>query len=302
MRGEGKRRLLLAAALLMAVLFVLLARPAQPAETAPQGETIETYSSEKLAFSRDGKHIYGKLFLPRGEKPFPLVVLAHGFNGNADKVEPYARAYAESGIAACVFDFIGGGEGSRSDGSIREMSVLTEAEDLKTVLDSLRTRPELDQGQVFLLGRSQGGFVATCVACERPEQIRAMVLFFPGYSLQDDAWARTPDPDKIPETMTLMGATIGRIYNEDAMSFDIYDRMGDYPGDVLILHGTADDIVPIAYAERAVSAFPSAELVRFEGAGHGFYGEDDSRATELAVGFVKARLKELRSADEEAAA
>ena len=246
--------------------------------------------------------LFIKLFLPQGKAPFPLVVLAHGFNGNADKVEPYARAFAENGIAACVFDFIGGGEGSRSDGSMTEMSVLTEAEDLGAVLDSLRARPDLDHGQVFLLGRSQGGFVATCVACRRPEEVRGMVLFFPGYSLQDDAWMRTPDPDRIPETMTLMGATIGRIYNEDAMSFDIYDMMGDYPGDALILHGSEDDIVPIAYAERAASAFPSAELVRFEGAGHGFSGKDDSRATQLAVEFVKARLQEHRPADQEAAA
>ena len=87
-----------------------------------------------------------------------------------------------------------------------------------------------------------------------------------------------------------MGATIGKLYLEDALSVDIYEKMGDYPGDVLIFHGTADSIVPLSYSERAVTTFPSAELVTIEGAGHGFSGEDDQYVTKRSVDFVKAHL------------
>ena len=48
--------------------------------------------------------------------------------------------------------------------------------------------------------------------------------------------------------------------------------------------------VPISYSERAVTAFPSAELVIIEGAGHGFSGEDDQYVTKRSVDFVKAHL------------
>ena len=180
----GKRRILWSAAALLALIFVLFlifglqseAGPLQGETPPADGEAVRTFTVEETSFQRDGKHIYAKLLLPRGEGPFPLVILAHGFNGNSDKVEPYAMAYAENGIASCVFDFIGGGEGSRSDGSIRDMSVLTEAADLNAVIDSLKQRKEFDPTRIFLFGRSQGGFVAAYVAEERPQDIRAVQL------------------------------------------------------------------------------------------------------------------------------
>lgn len=298
----GKRRILWSAAALLALIFVLFlifglqseAGPLQGETPPADGEAVRTFTVEETSFQRDGKHIYAKLLLPRGEGPFPLVILAHGFNGNSDKVEPYAMAYAENGIASCVFDFIGGGEGSRSDGSIRDMSVLTEAADLNAVIDSLKQRKEFDPTRIFLFGRSQGGFVAAYVAEERPRDIRAMVLLFPGFVISDDMKALAPEPEEIPESVELMGATVGRIYLEDAMSVDIYEKMENYPGDVLIFHGTADNIVPISYSERAVTAFPSAELVTIEGAGHGFSGNDDLYVTNLAVDFVKSHLVSSR--------
>ena len=295
---NGKRWILWGAAALLALVFVLLLVFDLQRGVAPEyGETLpasrdydQGYMVEETTFLRDGKHIYGKLFLPQGEPPFPLVILAHGFNGNFDKVEPYARAFAENGIAACEFDFIGGGEGSRSEGSIRNMSVLTEAADLNAVIDSLKQREEFNPERIFLLGRSQGGFVTAYIAEERPQDIRAMILLFPGFVISDDMREIAPNPEEIPETLELMGATIGRIYLEDAISVDIYEKMGNYSGDVLIFHGTADNIVPISYSERAVTAFPSAELVIIEGAGHGFTGEDDQYVTKLSVDFVKAQL------------
>lgn len=256
------------------------------------GNSRETgkYSVEEVGFERDGLHIYGELFLPKSNEPLPLVVISHGFGGNSRDVRAYAEMFAENGIAACAFDFIGGGRGSRSDGKITEMSVLTEAADLNAVIDGLTARDDIDASELYLLGGSQGGFVSTYVAGTRPDDVKALIALYPAYVIHDDAWSRTPDPDNIPETMNLMGTTIGRIYNADAMSFDIYDVMKDYLKDVLIIHGTRDSIVPISYSERAAEVFPSAELVKFEGAGHGFYGDDETRSAQMAVDFVKEHL------------
>ena len=235
-------------------------------------------------------------FFPELLSPAGNIASAYGaLNAGADAVYLgasvfSARAFAENGIAACVFDFIGGGEGSRSEGVVRDMSVLTEAADLSVVIDSLKQREEFNPERIFLLGRSQGGFVATYVAEERPRDICALILLFPGFVISDDMREFVPDPEEIPDSLELMGATIGKLYLEDALSVDIYEKMGDYPGDVLIFHGTADSIVPLSYSERAVTTFPSAELVTIEGAGHGFSGEDDQYVTKRSVDFVKAHL------------
>lgn len=255
-----------------------------------QSQTSGDYNIEEIDFKRDGQKIYGKLYLPEKEAPFPVVIIAHGFGGNLTQVESYAETFAENGIAACAFDFAGGGRGSRSDGKITEMSVLTEAADMNVVIDSISERADIDSERIFLLGGSQGGFVASYVAGIRPEDIKGIVALYPAYILQDDAWNRTPDPENIPETMNLMGTTIGRIYNVDAMSFDIYDVIKNYYGNVLIIHGTKDNIAPISYSERAVTVFPSAELIKIDGAGHGFYGGDEAYSAELAVDFVKSNL------------
>ena len=123
------------------------------AETIQENGTSK-YSVEEVGFERDGLHIYGELYLPETETPLPLVVISHGFGGNSRDVRAYAEMFAENGIAACAFDFIGGGSGSRSDGKITEMSVLTEAADLNAVIDGLMARDDIDASELYLLGGS----------------------------------------------------------------------------------------------------------------------------------------------------
>ena len=66
--------------------------------------------------------------------------------------------------------------------------------------------------------------------------------------------------------------------------------MPSYEGPVLLMHGTADSIVPISYSERAAETFPLSEMIMFDGADHGFYGADRRRAAELAVEFVEGQI------------
>lgn len=251
---------------------------------------MKTKRTEEVCFYRDGMKIYGKLYLPEKNGPLPLVIMEHGFGGNHADMKNYAGKFTESGFAVYAFDFIGGGVESKSDGKMTEMTVLTEAADLSTVIDGLKERGIFDTENIFLLGGSQGGFVATYVAAQRPHDIRALVVLYPAYVLQDDAWRRTPDPENIPETINVMGLTIGRVYNAAAMSFDIYEHMKNYTGNVLIIHGTADPIVPLSYSERAADTFPSARLVTIEGGGHGFEEKNESTAADLAVRFVMENL------------
>lgn len=266
----------------------------ESSSTEPETSKAGAYRIEETEFRRDGKKIYAQLYLPEQKAASAIVVIAHGFGGNLTQVSAYSRAFAESGIAVCAFDFIGGGRDSRSDGSMTEMSVLTEAADLNAVIDGIMEREDLDFEDIFLLGGSQGSFVASYVAGQRPEDIQGLVALYPAYVLQDIARSCTPDPENLPETMDLMGMTVGRIYNTDAISFDIYDVIANYPGEVLIIHGTNDTIAPISYSERAVEVFPSAELVKIEGAGHGFFGDAETVSARLAVDFVMDHLSKQR--------
>ena len=250
----------------------------------------EQFTREELSFTRDGMHIAGELFLPMGAGPFPSVILCPGYGGNMQSLLHYGEFFASRGIAACAFDFIGGGPDIRSDGTMMDMTVLTEAADLNAVMDALLERPELDGENLFLIGFSQGGVIATYVAAERPEDVKGLLPIYPGYGFQDGVRMVLDESGEIPENVVLLGRTVSRQYVEDALSFDLSDCMRAYSGPVRIIHGTGDVIAPILYSNRAVKVFPSAEVVPIKGANHGFRGEDDETAMDSMLEFIQANV------------
>ncbi len=217
--------------------------------------------------------------------PAPLVILSHGFGGSHTNHQDYEKFFFENGFATFNLDFCGGGLESKSDGSMLEMTVLTEAEDLSAVIDYFRDDDRFTR--IFLIGFSQGGFVSSYVAARRPADIAALAIEYPAYVLQFDARKRAKD-GLFSDTIDIMGQTVGRVYNETAVSFDIYDVIGDYTGDVLIHHGDADLIVPLSYSERAAQVFPHARLVVMPGQGHGFTGESRREAMQRELKFFEA--------------
>lgn len=246
------------------------------------------FKEEELWISKGDARIFGILSTPLdGKEKHSLVVISHGFGGSHEGGIHFAKVFAENGFACYNFDFCGGAPNSRSDGNVLEMSVLTEAADLEAILDYFVQCDCIDTSRIFLFGRSQGGFVSAYVAAERRNQIKAMILFYPAFVIQDDARARAFEDGTFPETCVALGMEIGRKYGEDAVSFDIYEKIGNYTGDVLILHGTEDDIVPVHYSQRALEIYPAAELILLENQGHGFTGQGLEDATAASVEFLR---------------
>ena len=246
------------------------------------------FTVQELCFTRNGQQIYGELYLPEGDGPFPAVIIGHGLDSNLIDTEGYAKIFARYGIAAYVFDFIGGGSEIRSDGDILDMTVLTERADMLAVLDGIRALDAVDVGKIFLMGCSQGGFVATCAAAERAVYVRGLIAFYPAYGLMDDVKERTANGNHITEeTTNVNGVEVSPEYMEAVLSFNIFDTMKKYAGSVLIVHGTEDEVTPIYYSERASETFANAKLIEIEGEEHGFCGEDESYAAESAVLFIQ---------------
>ena len=254
----------------------------------PSGAFAESGVTEDVFYlERDGQRLFGKLYLPSREtQPLPLVILSHGLGSDHRIMEPYAHYFADSGIAACVFDYIGGSEESLSDGSMTEMSVLTEAADLNCVLDHFLGDSRFSEDEIFLFGGSQGGFISAYVAGQRSEDVAGLTLLYPAFNLQETALALVPEDGKIPDTAVIGKHTVGSVYIRDMMDFDIYEMLSRYTGPALLFHGTDDKYVPMAYVQRAAKEL-DAELIVVEGAGHGFTGEDRDTVAQTAVAFVR---------------
>lgn len=251
------------------------------------------YAVEELNVDDDGTNIYARVYLPTEKKDsYPTVIMSHGIGGTYENCEPYAKQFAAGGVAVVAFDFQGGGPASQSDGEMVDMSTLTEAQDLECVTSAVKELDYVDASQLFLLGESQGGFVSAYAAAQHPEDYKAVVLFYPAFVLQDDAWAKFPNgPQDAPEVEEIYGIQVGKQSYIDNMSFDIYEVIGNYKGDVLIVHGEQDPVVPMSYSERALETYESAELVTIPGAEHGFRGDDIQTAGTEALDFVLAHVE-----------
>ena len=223
----------------------------------------------------------------------PIAVISHGFTGDRSQLVTYAQAVADMGFDCYTFDFCGGGLGSESDGATDQMSVLTETEDLKAVIRWACAESGDPARAVTLIGCSQGGFVSALVAAELGSKVQALVLFYPALCIPDDARRGKMilaefDPKQIPETFSCGPMLLGRCYVTDVNTMDPFARITAYRGPVLILHGGADSLVPLAYSERAARAYGShCTLKVIEGADHGFVGAQDAQAIQEMQQFLR---------------
>ncbi|MGT2906234.1 alpha/beta hydrolase family protein [Streptococcus dentiloxodontae] len=241
-----------------------------------------------------GLTIYGQLYKPLDfdkKSQYPTVILSHGFGSNHETLTDTAVVLAENGFVAYAYDFCGGGAKSRSSLSFEEMSVLTEYADLEAVLAHFEKLSWVDEKSLFLLGKSQGGFVSAHVAANYPEKVAGLVLYYPAFVLQDDAKERMAKTDYAPNNDYVMGIKLGEKYSSDAVSFDIYDVIPAYKGPVLIIHGDKDPIVPLSYSERAQQVYENAELVVIPEAGHGFTKDEGKLADRKSSAFFRKNSK-----------
>ena len=260
-----------------------------PEETMAENTEIRyTYEIRELEAVRDGRQIYGVIYVPQdaGEK-LPAVIFSHGFGGSYRVGIPYAEELAARGYVVCCFDFCGGSPGSRSDGSTLEMSVFTEQADLETVMSAVRELDYVDEENLFLMGTSQGGAVSALAGAAQPQAVRGMILLYPAFVLADRANELFSSAEEIPDTYYFMWMDVGRAYFEPLIGYDIYEDIGAYDRDVLLIHGDADSIVPLSYSERALEVYPSARLEVISGAGHGFGGEDFARAMDYILEYLE---------------
>lgn len=263
------------------------------ADTGEEGpvssESIYAYETQELCALRDGLRIYGVIFIPQGAgEQMPAVIISHGFGGTHTAGRQYAEALAQNGYVTYCFDFCGGSPGSQSDGSPLEMSLFTEEADLEAVISMIQGLPYVDSENLFLMGTSQGGAVSAITGAAHPEEIRGMVLLYPAFVMVDRANQLFRRPEEIPDTYYFMWMQVGRAYFEPLLDYDIYGAIAAYDKDVLLIHGDADNIVPLSYSQRALQAYPSAELQVIPGGGHGFSGDMAEQAAAYMLEYLEA--------------
>jgi dienelactone hydrolase len=114
------------------------------------------YIAEKATFVSHGDNVAGVIYRPKGEGPFPAVVILGPYSFQKEQAPTqYATRLADEGFVALAFDPRTVGE---SGGTPRRLeNPKMKNEDVVAALDYMRTRADVDPTRLFLLGICQGG-------------------------------------------------------------------------------------------------------------------------------------------------
>ena len=211
-------------------------------------------TEKEITFYRDDMEIEGKLYLPEGDGPFPVIVLCCGLQQPYTDYEPDAQGFADNGYAAVVFSFIDYSDPNGEQPTDNSKVFLSESRDLYAVLDSLDSLPGVDTENVYLWGHSFGGFVAAFAGCDRELDLKGMLLVEPTIVVGEELLITYEDG--FSETLC------------------IYDLLDDCNLNTVIYMGTHDGYGedPTSF-DQVLEVLPSGELVIVEGADHFFEGE-----------------------------
>ena len=111
------------------------------------------------------------VFRPSDGKPAPALVIAHGFAGSRELMQPFAITFARNGYVAITFDFLGHGKNAHPlHGSITDADGATRAlvDQLGAVVGFAKTAPGAN-GKVALLGHSMASDIVVRYAQAHPD-------------------------------------------------------------------------------------------------------------------------------------
>lgn len=182
---------------------------------------------------------------------FPLIVIAHGFVGSRIGVDRLfvkaARDFSSHGFMALRFDFGGCGESTGNYGSGGLDAMI---EQTRHVLDYALSIDCVDPQRLILLGHSLGGAVSLLTAAA-DKRVKTLVM-----------WSAVMHP--FSDIVKITGKSV----YEDAVKFGQSDYLGyrftpaffeslsnhhpleqirKFNGDVLLVHGTNDEVIPADY-------------------------------------------------------
>jgi dipeptidyl aminopeptidase/acylaminoacyl peptidase len=234
-----------------------------------------------VTFDSDGHRLLGVLYLARDDRPKPTALVLHGCPG-IEKNLDLAMALRDHGWNALVFHYRG------CWGSAGRYDLRTIPRDVAAAAGYLQAgqHPSVDPARLAVIGHSLGGWAAIVTAAA-DQRLRAVAVC--GSAVDLTALDLTP-PETEREFTRFLAAEpteLARQRDDVAPRLRPLDLVGSIsPRPLLIVHGSADEWVPVAQARRLhACAGPPREYVEIDGANHAFSWHR-ARLRDLIVGWL----------------
>lgn len=216
----------------------------------------------------------------------PVGIYLPGFASTMDghKSRFLAQTAQREGRSWVRFDPRGVGQ---SDGTFQSLTMSRYLEDLRLVLEMLDSRPAL------LVGSSMGGWLAAVAASRWPARMAALLLIAPAFNFIQEMYAALPEKEQTSWAETgerrwrdpygLGELVMDFTFVADSWRHDLLRFPPTLSCPVEILHGTTDEVVPLANSYRfAATARADRVSVRpLRGVDHRLQGADAVLAASL---------------------
>ena len=244
---------------------------------------------EEFYIDSDGIRLHAKLDKPEGVEKCPLCILIHGFTGHMeeDHIVAAQKAMNEAGVAVLRAEMYGHG------GSGGEFRYHTLYKWVSNALSVVRYAKSLDfVTKLYLSGHSQGGLLTMLIGGMCADDLDAILPLSPAWMIPDGArngqlLGMEFDPKHIPETLVSWDLELDGDYVRVAQTIHVEDEIARFDGPVLLVHGGADDVVPMAWVEKAQQLYRNAKLVCVPGADHCFGGHIEEMAAAIRNFFTE---------------
>ena len=218
-----------------------------------------------------------------GDAEAPTVLLAHGWNGWAQQMEPFVAPLTERGFAVLAFDHVAHG---RSDGETTSLPAM-----IRSTAKVMNDTPNLVGG----IAHSLGAAALASVLSSSRRQLAGAVLIAPPSDPRPYLFALARmlgAPERLlPSIQQQAEATAGIAMERLVMQPWLARRIRT---PLLVAHDVGDDDVPIAQG-YAYTMGTGARLIATDGLGHRRILRD-RHVVDNAVGFVTRGVRTDRLA------
>ncbi len=204
------------------------------------------------------------------DKSAPTVVICHGFASSKDSIsqKDLSQKLIQGGLCVYLFDFTGCGQ---AEGKIGDLTPTIGLGDLKSSVKDLNLK------NFALHGTSFGGYVALLYSSQNP--VSALTLKCPVSDYPAVIKAHSDEDER------------GKILR-DTININIYKRVQVITAPTLIIHGDADDVVPLDQSRKLIESLGSGRkgLKVIKNGPHTMRGEHMEEAHSEIVNFLRKTL------------